>query len=212
MSDRRKDSRFPLGSLVGIAAAVFVAGAGAAWWAVHTLTTSRPTPEPTPTPITVSPTPTPASSPNAQQPSLVERAQVYWLSGSGGTVKLAAVPVLAQKSASDRDVLETALERLLEGSQSATYTTTIPAGTKLLSLKLAKDGIHLDLSQAFTTGGGSESMIERLAQLLYTATSLDPKARVWIDVEGQPLEVLGGEGLMVDRPMTRQEFEENFQL
>jgi spore germination protein GerM len=127
-------------------------------------------------------------------------------------VKLAAVPVLAQKSASDRDVLETALERLLEGSQSATYTTTIPAGTKLLSLKLAKDGIHLDLSQAFTTGGGSESMIERLAQLLYTATSLDPKARVWIDVEGQPLEVLGGEGLMVDRPMTRQEFEENFQL
>jgi spore germination protein GerM len=127
-------------------------------------------------------------------------------------VKLAAVPVLAQKSASDRDVLETALKRLLEGSQSVTYTTTIPSGTKLLSLKLAKDGIHLDLSQAFTTGGGSESMIGRLAQLLYTATSLDPKARVWIDVEGQPLEVLGGEGLMVDRPMTRQEFEENFQL
>ncbi|MBC6435773.1 spore germination protein, partial [Nostoc sp. HG1] len=42
--------------------------------------------------------------------------------------------------------------------------------------------------------------------------TLQPKAKVWIDVEGKPLEILGGEGLEIERPMTRQSFEENFSL
>ncbi len=122
-------------------------------------------------------------------------------------------PATASVSAAGQPdaLLKAALEEMLKGQPNSTdLTSTIPAGTQLRQVSIQDDGVHVDLSQDFTTGGGSASMTGRLGQLIYTATTLDPKAAVWILVEGKPLEVLGGEGLMVDQPMTRESFEQNF--
>jgi spore germination protein GerM len=55
-------------------------------------------------------------------------------------------------------------------------------------------------------------MTGRLAQILYTATSIAPNSKLWLEVEGKPLEVLGGEGLEVSQPLDRRQFEQDFEL
>ena len=98
-------------------------------------------------------------------------------------------------------VLETALETLLTGpKQGRGNVTSIPAGTRLLNFEVLPRGNYVDLSSEFSQGGGSSSMTTRVAQILYTATSLEPEAGMFLSIEGQPLDEtypLGGEGLVL---------------
>ena len=171
------------------------------WWAIHTLSNS--------TDITP---PAPRENPISQPSAKNKQGQVYWLNSRGDRLQLQESPLSISKSLTDEDILETGVKELLSGTETAENYTTIPPNTKLLSLKIDEEGVRINLSSEFTTEGGSASMTGRLAQLLYTASSLDEKGQVWLSVEGEPLKVLGGEGLIVEQPMTRQWFEENFEL
>ncbi|WP_107669815.1 GerMN domain-containing protein [Cyanothece sp. BG0011] len=199
MQDNNHQKGSSIGFIAGIIAAMLTTGTVVTWWAVHTLTNSTDTP-------------TPTESPVSQPAETEQRGQVYWLDATGDRLKLEETPLTLEKSLTDQQVLETAMKDLLSGPEGSENDTTIPSETKLLSLKLDDKGVHLNLSSEFTTGGGSASMMGRLAQLLYTATSLDENAKVWLSIDGEPLEVLGGEGLMIEQPMTRQWFDENFEL
>jgi spore germination protein GerM len=162
-----------------------------------------PTAEPTPT-VTPSSEPTPRSVAEAE-------ARVYWLRSTGKKLELAPVKIAVEGSSPSSE-LKALIERLLKGPANNDVTSSIPEGTKLNSVKVAKDGVHVDLSKSFTSGGGSTSMQGRLGQVIYTASSLNPSEPVWISVEGEPLRVLGGEGLEVSQPMTRTDFKKGFSL
>ena len=203
MQDKKPNRRVSLGVVAGISTVLLVGGGGTAWWALNSLTDlSKPSENSAQTELS-------SQAPKNPQEELV---QIYWLDAHGTKIELQATPVTIEKSAEPNKVLESAFQRLLAGPNDKAYTTTIPEGTKLLGITIDSEGVHVNLSPEFTTGGGSSSMSGRLAQILYTATSLDPAEKVWIDIGGKPLEVLGGEGLIIDQPMTRKNFEENFAL
>jgi spore germination protein GerM len=217
----------PLNVVVALSSVAVLAGGATAWW---TLRTPRPVDR---NPSTISQPVTPPSTANGvlnpgtdgtqageatpdNQPSPTATEQsvsVYWLDARSGQIQLAPQPAtLNAAAASPQEALTSGVEQLLAGPQESAYTTTIPQGTQLRSLTLEADGIYVDLSQEFTAGGGSAAMQGRVAQILYTVTSQDPSANVWLSVEGERLEVLGGEGLVLDQPLTRQSFNQNFTL
>lgn len=193
--------RIPLGVVAGISAAVVAAGGIGVWWAMNSQS-------PLPSPV-VTQQPLPSNLP--VQPAVEQTAQVYWLRDTGTNLEVVPQPLKVATNQPNA-VLEAAFNSLLAGSTDTALSSTIPQGTKLRGVKVQNDGIHVDLSEEFTSGGGSASMTGRVAQILYTATTLQPDAKVWIDVEGKQLDVLGGEGLELEQPLTRQSFQENFTL
>lgn len=84
-------------------------------------------------------------------------------------------------------------------------STAVPADTRILRLAVDGDTVSLDLSAAFAQGGGTAAMMGRLYQVLYTITQPNSIRSVALYLEGQPLTVLGGEGIMVDHPWHRAE-------
>jgi spore germination protein GerM len=154
-----------------------------------------------------------ASTPTVEevQPAKLS-PQIYQLEIVDNSIQL--TPKSVYTAATSRKLaLTEALGKLLAQSSTPNSTTTIPSKTRLLNLDVNKDGVYVDLSQEFAEGGGSSSMIYRVAQVLYTSTSIDPQTPVFLSIEGKPLDdnnPLGGEGLTLDYPITRQQFERDF--
>ena len=140
--------------------------------------------------------------------------QFYGLEIVGDRISLAS-RVIYTKATSPEAALQDALIQLFSQSSDSELITTIPLSTKLLGLRIEDQNIYIDLSEEFGFGGGSSSMIYRVAQVLYTATSINPEASVFLSIEGQPLNEdypLGGEGLLLDYPLNRQNLEQNLPL
>jgi spore germination protein GerM len=136
------------------------------------------------------------------------QAETYWVEAVGNEIVLIPQPVTVAVGLSKAAILEQAFTNLLE-EQGKKGFSTIPAGTRLLGVEARSDGVHLNFSKEFAQGGGSTSMIARVGQVIFTASSLNVDEPVFISVEGQPVDAqhpLGGEGLVLTQPIMRREF------
>ena len=84
-------------------------------------------------------------------------------------------------------------------------STALPEDLELLELDLQGDRLFVDVSAALGRGGGTATMIGRLEQLFYTLTQPNYVSSLSLAVEGEPLSLFGGEGLIVENPWVRSE-------
>ena len=76
--------------------------------------------------------------------------------------------------------------------------TLIPAGTELLSVTVTGREVRVDLTGVFASGGGSMSVLGRLAQMVFTLTQFEGIDTVRFSLDGEPITEITGEGVGVD--------------
>jgi hypothetical protein len=112
---------------------------------------------------------------------------------------------------STRRVALAALTALVRGptraERAAGYTTCVPAGTRVRGVTISNRVATVDLGGRFESGGGSLSMLLRVAQVVHTATQFSSVERVSFRLDGRPVGAIGGEGVVVAPPVGRRAFE-----
>lgn len=203
MTEQRKNNRITNGVMATIAtAAVAVAGV-TGYFALNNPSDPVPGDPPKENP-----------GGEVKPPDTTEKkATVYWLEPNGTSFNLVPQGIQVQADVNNpSEFLEAAFKSLLTGPTEGSGSSAIPQQTKLIGIKAEGDEVTVNLSDDFQFGGGSTSMIGRVGQVVYTATALNPKAKVYLELNGEKVEVLGGEGLELEQPLTRDNFTKNFEL
>ncbi len=113
-------------------------------------------------------------------------------------VRADKVAVAGRKAAAATHVKEQALQALLAGPDEFEggigMSTSIPTGTRLLSLSIADGRVTVDLSQNFQSGDAKlpgVAMQLRVAEVVFTLTQFSDVHDVSITVDGKPLQGAG---------------------
>ncbi|MEX1043691.1 MAG: Gmad2 immunoglobulin-like domain-containing protein [Acidimicrobiia bacterium] len=160
-----------------------------------TTTTAAPT-------TTTEPTTTTTTAPAFSDP-----VAVYVLdpSGSNGFRQGPFLYPISVAPLGGADEAEAALVTLLGITG---FDSAIPEDSSVDSFTMDGSTAVVDLSSEFESGGGTFSMTARLAQLTFTLTRVDGIDDVLLVEDGDPVAVFSSEGLVLDGPMVREDFED----
>ena len=173
------------------------------------------TPPPTTTPSIDAPSPEPTAGGSPEptpdgSPGETTTIRVYFFLDSF-THQPGLAPILYEIPRTQA-VATAAMGFLLDGPSDMedptqpALVTTIPDGTRLLGITI-DDGIAtVDLSREFESGGGSASVFGRLAQVVYTLTQFPTVDAVTFKLDGEPVTVFSGEGVVLDHPVGRADY------
>ncbi|MFN2467744.1 MAG: GerMN domain-containing protein, partial [Gaiellaceae bacterium] len=156
-----------------------------------------PPPPPPPPPTQTTPTTTSGGPEVAVRVYLLRRERVA-----------AARRLVPQVRAVGSEAIRELLDSPTQAEREAGLTTAIPVGTELRGLDISGGVATVDLSRTFESGGGSLSMTARVAQVVYTLTQFPTVRAVRFSLDGEPVEHIGGEGVVVDPPVGRADFED----
>jgi germination protein M len=146
----------------------------------------------------------PADTPTTQAADTMT-VRVYFSSGEKIAAATRVIPKTKEVGAASMKAL---LEGPTEAEKNAGMFSSIPEGTTFPGLEIENGVAAVDLSKEYESGGGSLSMFMRLAQVVFTLTQFPTVDGVNFKLDGEPIDVLGGEGIIIDHPMTRADYED----
>lgn len=135
-------------------------------------------------------------------------------SGTGTRTASAEIPVAVYFTAGNSLVKETrqvpaaspargSIDALLAGPSGSGHFSQVPPGTRLLGINLAAGTATVSFSEQVQNLQGSPAIPLFLAQVVNTLTQFPDVQKVVLEVNGQPLRSLGGEGEAVPEPLDR---------
>ena len=89
--------------------------------------------------------------------------------------------------------------------QKGVYTE-IPASSQVINIQESSEKIIVNLNSSFVNEGGADSLYKRLYQLIKTA-KLNSSVPVYLYINGQRADVIGGEGIMLSQPLSNSSLE-----
>ena len=165
-----------------------------------------PSNEPSPE-TTVEPAAETATSPSSETTETDGEAAAATRSYEVWFVQGNALVETQRDGAATEGVAAEAVRLLLAGPVDPSHETAIPGGTRLLGIDI-DDGIAtVDLTSEFESGGGSHGMFLRLGQVVYTVTQFPTVDAVRFHLDGEPVDVFSAEGIVLDEPVTREDYE-----
>lgn len=174
------------------------------------------------TTTTTPPASTSTTSPRAPDPSTgaggggdtTTSIRLYFMAPGGGTPGRAEPFLVSvhREIPSTPGIARASLEELVAGPSATDTTlihgiaTSVPADTLVLGINIENGLATVDLSREFESGGGSLSMFSRLAQVVYTVTQFPTVDEVEFRLDGEPVTVFSGEGIVLDGPVSRADY------
>ena len=161
------------------------------------------------TPTTTLPSAPPTTRAALPAPGTARQTSLFFVSIS--EVGAISSREVKRTLASDDLPLTDAIRALIAGPSEAEIrsglVSLVPGGTKLLGIVVKGSTAVIDLGEAFMYNRyGREGFSAQLKQIVFTATSFPSVQDVQILVEGKARDYLGGEGVYIGKPLSRNSF------
>lgn len=133
------------------------------------------------------------------------QAKVYFLFYNEKADKIELRPVVREVNA--RVPVKAVLEELIKGptklEEKKGYVTAIPPTLKVIDVSIVNTIAFINFNGALEEGAAGNIMLNRLDQIVYTATQFDNVDGIHILINGQRKRFLGPDGISVAGPLKR---------
>jgi spore germination protein GerM len=132
--------------------------------------------------------------------------QVWFLRFNEKTERVSLAPV--KRSVLHENRVESALRELIEGPSAGEkgkdYLTAVPPALRLKGVKLRNRVAELDFDSALGEGATGTILMNRVDQIIYTATQFDDVDGVTITINGRRQSTIGSDGLSIQGTLSRK--------